>query len=194
MASLGHVAVGMLAGRTIADHSRSRALAPMLICSGLSLLPDLDYVGVMLGVPDAGPCGHRGATHSLVLPLLVAVAAAAMRPREGLSRWRLGLICGLVVASHPFLDALTVDSRGVPLLWPISFTRFQMPWRPIPNAPCGFEFVSLTGLRVASVELLMFLPLLLLALWPPQARSRRRKPPAPRTVGAAAGPQSRLAA
>jgi inner membrane protein len=156
----------MLAGRSIAEHGRSRAIGPMLLCSGLAMLPDLDYVGVMLGVPNTGPCGHRGATHSLVLPLIVAVAAASVRPREQLSRLRLAAICGLVVASHPFLDALTGDSRGVPLLWPFSFLRFAMPWRPIPNAPCGLEFISVEGLRVASIELLMCLPILMLALWP----------------------------
>jgi inner membrane protein len=166
----------------------------MLLCSGLALLPDLDYLGVMLGVPNTGPCGHRGATHALVLPLLVALAAASVRPREKLSRWRRGIICGLVVASHPFLDALTGDSRGVPLLWPVTFARFEMPWRPIPNAPCGLEFLSLEGLRVASIELLLFLPVLMLALWPPEAIGPRRiaparrgpRPPVPERPGLAA--------
>jgi inner membrane protein len=158
------------------------------------LLPDLDYVGVMLGVPNVGPCGHRGATHSLVLPLLVALAAASLRPRETLSRLRLGVICGLVVASHPLLDALTEDSRGVPLLWPLSFLRFALPWRPIPNAPCGFEFISLTGLRVASIELLLFLPVLMLALWPRPVAARRRTPPGPPRLGEAPPSGSRLAA
>lgn len=147
----------------------------MLVCSGLSLLPDLDYLGVALGVPDMGPCGHRGASHSLVLPLLVTFVAAALFRGSALSRWRLGLICGLVVASHPVLDALTGDSRGVPLLWPVTFARFQMPWRPIPNPPCGLEFVSATGLRGAAVEFLLFLPLLLVALWPAPAPDKRKK-------------------
>lgn len=166
----------------------------MLVCSGLALLPDLDYVGVMLGIADSGPCGHRGATHSLALPLLVAVAAASVRPRQGLSRLRLSMICGLVVLSHPFLDALTGDSRGVPLLWPISFLRFALPWRPIPNAPCGFEFISLTGLRVASIELLLFLPVLLLALWPPPVRPRRPRIPTAQGVSGTPPERPRLAA
>lgn len=138
----------------------------MLVCSGLSLLPDLDYLAVMLGVPDVGPCGHRGATHALVLPLIVAASAAVAAPRFNMPRWRLSLICGLVVASHLLLDAMTTSSRGVPLLWPVTFHRFELPWRPIPNAPCGLEFVSALGLRVASIELLLFLPLLLVAFWP----------------------------
>jgi membrane-bound metal-dependent hydrolase YbcI (DUF457 family) len=129
-----------------------------------------------------------------VLPLLVAVAAASLRPRGNLSRLRLGAICGLVLASHPFLDALTVDSRGVPLLWPFSFLRFAMPWRPIPNAPCGLEFISLTGLRVASIELLMFLPVLMVALWPREITAQRSKPSAPHGVGERGAERPRFAA
>lgn len=137
------------------------------------MLPDIDVIGVMMGLPDAGPCGHRGATHSLVLPIFVAGIAAALAPRWRLQRWRLALICGLAVGSHLLLDAMTTGSRGVPLLWPLSFHRFALPWRPIPNAPCGLEYLSALGLRVASIELLLFLPLLLVALWPaPRLRQR----------------------
>lgn len=138
----------------------------MVLFSGLALLPDLDYLGVMMGVPDAGPCGHRGATHSLIPPLVVAAIGAVVAARLALPRWRTAVLCGLAVGSHALLDAMTVGSRGVPLLWPLSFTRFEMPWRPIPNAPCGLDYLSREGLRVAVIELFQFLPLVLLALRP----------------------------
>ncbi|MES1205721.1 MAG: metal-dependent hydrolase [Pseudomonadota bacterium] len=166
MASLGHVAVGMLAGRFLVDRERSPPVVPMVVFSGLALLPDLDYVAVMLGWPDAGPCGHRGATHSMIPPLVVTLLVAAIAPRMRLPRWKTAALAGLTVASHVLLDAMTVSSRGMPLLWPISFARFEMPWRPIPNAPCGLDFLSLAGLRVASIELFQFLPLIVAALWP----------------------------
>jgi inner membrane protein len=178
VASIGHIAVGMLAGRALSKSGRSAVgqpgapilpllpTVPMLICSALAVLPDFDYVGVMLGIADAGPCGHRGATHSMVLPLVVALLAATVAPRFGLPRWRTAILCGLAVASHALLDAMTASSRGVPLLWPITFTRFEMPWRPIPNAPCGFAYLSQLGFRVACIELLQFSPIVLLALWP----------------------------
>lgn len=76
------------------------------------------------------------------------------------------MFCGLVVASHALLDAMTAHSRGVPLLWPLSFHRFEMPWRPIPDAPYGLAYVSLVGLRVAATEFLQFLPFLLFAARP----------------------------
>jgi inner membrane protein len=169
--------VGMLAGRVLTRQSGIRAIKPILICSGLALLPDLDYVGVMLGIADAGPCGHRGATHSLVPPLLIALLAALVAPRFHLPRWRAAAVLGLVVASHALLDAMTESSRGVPLLWPLSFARFEMPWRPIPNAPCGLAYLSMAGLRVASVELMQFLPVVLLTLWPSEGLVKRIWPP-----------------
>jgi inner membrane protein len=159
--------------------------------SGLALAPDIDYLGVMLGVANSGPCGHRGATHSLIPPLLAALAAAKFAPRFGLSRWRSAILCGLAVGSHALLDAMTVDSRGVPLLWPVSFARFEMPWRPIPNAPCGLNYFSMEGLRVAKIELFQFLPVLILALWP--SRSKVSNAPAGHEApGVRNGPDPRM--
>jgi inner membrane protein len=140
------------------------------LLSGLALAPDIDYLGVMMGIANSGPCGHRGATHSLIPPLIAALLAAKLAPRFALSPWRAATLCGLAVASHALLDAMTIDSRGVPLLWPVTFARFQMPWRPIPNAPCGLEYLSGEGLRVARIELLQFLPVLVLALRPSRAK------------------------
>jgi inner membrane protein len=179
VASLGHVAVGMLVGRTLPPGSDRRTAGTMAVCAGLALLPDLDYLGVMMGLVDSGPCGHRGATHSLIVPLLVASLAAAISPRFNLPRWRTAVLCGLAVASHALLDAMTVGSRGVPLLWPFTFARFEMPWRPIPNAPCGLHYLSAQGLRVATIELFQFFPVLLLALWPRSRRTSTASPSPP---------------
>jgi len=140
----------------------------MAVFAGLALLPDLDYLGVMMGVANSGPCGHRGATHSLVLPVLGALAAFGLAPWLKLPRWRAAAFCGLVVVSHALLDSMTTGSRGVPLLWPLSFARFEMPWRPIPNAPCGLSYLSREGLRVASIELIQFFPVWALAVWRPR--------------------------
>ena len=173
VASLGHLAIGMCAGRAFANDARDTHQASvhpasvMAIFAGLALLPDLDYVAVSLGLPDEGPLGHRGAAHSLVLPLLAAGVALAVARRLQLPASRLGLAVGLVVTSHAVLDAMTGGgSRGVPLLWPFCFHRFEAPWRPIPNAPCGLAYISRRGLAVAVTELVQFSPFLLYALRP----------------------------
>jgi inner membrane protein len=189
MASLGHVAVGMLVGRVYRPESVQKAILPMLFFSGLALLPDLDLIGVGLGLPNVGACGHRGASHSLVVPLGVLLIVALAAPRMKLPRWRTAALSSLAVASHLLLDAMTVGSRGIPLFWPVDFQRFPAPWRPIPDAPCGLAFISMTGLKVACTELVQFFPLVLFALvpWrlakpavsPPLGNRPNHRPPAP---------------
>jgi inner membrane protein len=167
MASIGHVAVGLLAARILRPELPLRErVGTMAVFGGLALLPDFDYFGVALGIANVGPCGHRGATHSLVPVLLVGLLAAWMAPRYGLPRLKTALLAAAVVGSHGLLDAMTMSGRGVPTLWPFNFRRFTLPWRPIPDAPCGLAYLSLTGLRVAAIEVVQFLPLLVLALRP----------------------------
>lgn len=154
----------------------------MALFAGLSLVPDLDYVGVMAGIADGGPCGHRGATHSLVPAIVAAVLGAAIAGRFRIPRWRLALLAGVTMLSHPLLDAMTIGGRGVPLLWPFSFTRFALPWQPIPDSPCGLAYLSLAGLRVAAIEAVIFLPILVLALRP--TRRSPAEPANPQAPGA----------
>ena len=77
-----------------------------------------------------------------------------------------------------FLDAVTGNSRGVPLLWPLSGVRIAAPWRPLPDPPTGLAFVSLRGCEAAIIELIYFLPILLYALWPrsPARHETRSRP------------------
>lgn len=190
MASIGHVAVGLLAARTLRPESPSRARVAMAVFGGLSLLPDLDYFGVALGIADVGPCGHRGASHSLIPVLLVGLLAAWIAPRFGLPRLKTALLAAAVLASHGLLDAMTMSGRGVPALWPFSFRRFALPWRPIPDSPCGLDYLSLAGLQVAAIEAVQFLPLLIFAF-----RPAPRTSPCPAPVNLAIEPAaSRLRA
>ena len=170
----------------MAGVAKNQTKISMAIFAGLALLPDVDYLGVALGLPDAGPLGHRGAAHSLIPPLIVGLLAALLAPRFGVPRWRLGVVAALAVASHGLLDAMTTGSRGIPLLWPLSFERFTMPWRPIPNAPCGLGYISEVGLRVAATEFIQFFPFLLWALHP--ATNRPSLAVSPRGVKKTARP------
>lgn len=188
MASLGHVAVGMVAGR-LASRGAARGTSGALVfrmfaLSAASLLPDADVIAFQLGIPYGAPFGHRGASHSFVAALLIGIlagilAAQQARPRAGLPRGqvardrglRVALYVALVVATHGPLDALTDGGLGVALLWPFSHERFFFPWTPIPVAPIGIRMVSSRGLLVASTELLYFAPLFLYALWGRGARS-----------------------
>jgi inner membrane protein len=166
MASVGHMVVGFAAARA----SGPRTVARFAGYAALALLPDVDVIGFVLGVPYAAPWGHRGATHSLVFALgVAALLFAATR------RWKLALVSLAVVASHGLLDTLTTGGLGAALLWPLSNARFFAPWRPIPVAPIGAGLLSARGLHVIAVELIEFVPLLAYALWPTGSGSGGRR-------------------
>lgn len=170
MASIGHIAVGMLAGRLHGARNGKDLLATMSAYAGLSLLPDLDILPLAFGVHDKGLCGHRGISHTWLFAAVVA-AGAYLLFRKGRNPIRVTVLTFLTVASHGFLDASTTDSRGIHLLWPLLSERIVMPLRPIPVAPSGIAFLSLRGIEVSLVETLYFLPLMLLALWKAPLRS-----------------------
>jgi inner membrane protein len=82
---------------------------------------------------------------------------------------RTGLIAVAVLPSHAILDTMTDGGLGCALLWPFDRARYFAPWRPIPVAPIGLHFWSPSGAFVASIELVLFSPLVLFALWPRRA-------------------------
>jgi inner membrane protein len=163
MASLGHVAVGIAAGRAHGKRGRDAVLA-MVLFSALSLLPDLDVIAFALGIPYEHPFGHRGASHSILVALAIALPLLAI-PGERLRTASIGV---LVAVSHGLLDTLTDGGLGVALLWPFSDARYFAPWRPIPVAPIAAAMFSRRGLYVIAVEAILFSPLLAYGLWPPR--------------------------
>ena len=161
MATMGHVACGLVAARVWRD--RPPRLGESVLWAVLALLPDADVM--TLGtIPYGAPFGHRGASHSLVAAavggLLAALFARGLRvPRSA----RFGVLAGLVLASHGILDTMTYGGgRGVALLWPFEATRLWAPWRPIPIAPTGTAMWSRKGFWVLAVETAMFAPFLAL--------------------------------
>lgn len=164
MASIGHVAVGMLAGRLHGARDGKDLCKTMAAYAALSVLPDLDILPLAFGVHDSGLCGHRGITHTWLLAAIVAMVAWFIF-RKGRNPGRVAVLTFLTVASHGLLDAFTTDSRGIHLLWPFVSDRIVMPIRPIPVAPSGIAFLSERGIQVALVEAMYFLPLAVLALW-----------------------------
>ena len=171
MASLGHVAIGLVAAKAY-DTNRAWRWSSALCWSALSLLPDIDVVGFSFGINYADPWGHRGATHSLAIALIVGLvvgvaARAVKRPAINTALFAIG-----VLATHPLLDTMTDGGLGCALFWPIDSTRYFAPWRPIPVAPIGVAFFSSAGVIVALIELLLFAPLLVVALRPATKKAR----------------------
>lgn len=165
MASLGHVAVGVAAGRLYSGRADWRSMVGF---SALSLAPDLDVIAFALGIPYAHPFGHRGASHAIGVAVVLGLTCA-LWPRERRQRIRAAAIGIAVAASHGLLDAMTTGGLGIALLWPFTDARYFLPWRPIPVAPIGAGMFSLRGLYVLGVEALLFSPLIALGLWPRRA-------------------------
>jgi hypothetical protein len=81
---------------------------------------------------------------------------------------RTALVASAVLASHAVLDTMTDGGLGCALLWPFDLTRYFAPWRPIPVAPIGRAFLSPMSSFIVLTELVLFSPVLVVAL-----RSRR---------------------
>ncbi|HEY8073156.1 MAG TPA: metal-dependent hydrolase [Labilithrix sp.] len=170
MASIGHVAIGMAAGRAFSTDPKTARRA-MFVLSAISLWPDIDAVGFLIGIPYGASLGHRGATHSIAVALFVGLASYVYAQRKGLAPKRTAEIVTLVAVSHPLLDTMTYGGGyGCALFWPFSDERFWSPLRFIPIAPIGLRLLSARGLTVMAAEVVIFSPFFAYALWP------RRKP------------------
>lgn len=122
----------------------------------LSIVPDLDVIGLRFGIPYADLFGHRGISHSLPFALAVsgvaAVLAARRRARKFFGLW---LFFGICLASHGLLDALTNGGHGIAFFAPFSAKRYFFPVQPIAVSPLSLDrFFSSRGLAVLHSELL----------------------------------------
>jgi inner membrane protein len=146
-----------------------------------SVLPDLDVIGLWLGVPYRSLWGHRGITHSLLFALLAGCVISLLAFRgEDLAemnrgRVSLAIFFVLAVASHLMLDSLTDGGLGVAAFAPFDDARYFAPWRPIRVSPIGAAFFSARGLAVLASEVVwVWLPALALVLLTGLYRRRSR--------------------
>ena len=121
------------------------------------LLPDVDVLGLVMGIPYDHVLGHRGITHSVVFAIMVGIVMPrVLTSGFSCSTYRystLAVYFSLVTLSHGVLDALTDGGLGIAFFAPFDATRYFFPWRPIAVSPIGIsEFVSLGGLRVLLIE------------------------------------------
>ncbi len=167
MPAIGHLAVGLATARI---GGRPRSLPRLVWLGGLvalAYLPDLDVIAFKLGIPYHAPWGHRGAAHSLGFALIFGALLAVVGRLSGWFPASVGILGGLVMASHGVMDTFTDGGLGIAVFWPFSNERYFAPWTPIPVAPIGLGMFSGRGLYVIGRELVLFLPLFAFAaLWP----------------------------
>ena len=134
-----------------------RVVPRLLVVGALcSVVPDLDVLGLRLGLAYGDLLGHRGLSHSL---LFAVMAALTMTPLffagphfEGL-RLRIGVYVFVVTASHGVFDAMTNGGLGVAFFSPFDTTRYFLPMRPVEVSPIGISaFFTARSLGVLASE------------------------------------------
>jgi len=155
--AFGHVAVAFALGKTFTLSIPARRLWSLTVLC--CLLPDVDVVGLFLGIPYEHMWGHRGFTHSIVFAMLVGLVvprlAAPTIPYWTRTYWVSALYFSLVTMSHGFLDALTDGGLGIAFFAPFDSTRYFFPFRPLTVSPIGLsQFFSSWGMGVLVSELI----------------------------------------
>ena len=149
---LSHLAVPLaLAAALGPEHVPPGLMALALACA---VLPDLDALGLWLGIPYEHPFGHRGFTHSLPFAAMLAGTGTLLAPAVGAEPAWAFLVLFVSGASHGLLDASTNGGLGVALFSPFSQRRLFLPWRVIEVSPLHpSELFSWRGLHVLHSEM-----------------------------------------
>ena len=142
---------------------------PILFCVLLANAPDLDYFfGIFRGNVNYY---HQTVTHTLVWVGVTALTIWAYgRFRDRQASWlSLGLLLALL-GSHLLTDWLTVDHSppiGFMLAWPFSdhFYHAAFAFFPPPAKQTLADLWSSQNLRLALVETVITLPMIIIVLW-----------------------------
>ena len=144
-----------------------RIVSSRLLLAGIfvSIAPDLDVFAFKLGIPYGAQFGHRGASHSLVFALALALAGVCLYRYLRSSALPAFFFLFVAAASHGILDAFTSGGLGVAFFWPWSEERFFAPFQVITVSPISLSrFFSHRGANVLLSEFLwIWLPFMSLA-------------------------------
>jgi inner membrane protein len=125
----------------------------IILSAFCSMLPDIDTIGFKLGVPYAADWGHRGATHSIVFALAVALIAGLFAKQLNSKFFITCLMVFLATISHGLLDMCTNGGLGVALYWPISTERLFFDFHPIKVSSIGItNFFTQRSISVLKSE------------------------------------------
>jgi membrane-bound metal-dependent hydrolase YbcI (DUF457 family) len=163
--------------------AQQRVWMPALFLVVLANLPDVDFIpGYLTSDPRAY---HWGPTHSVTAALAVALLVGWVAQRSG-HRFKLWfLLAGTAYGSHLMLDLLLgpgAPSIGLQILWPFSTDRFMARVSVFRMAPASIAegpvaaFFSLEMLPIIAREVLILLPVVIVAWFIGRARQSRHDP------------------
>ncbi len=143
------IAISMAVGSTIIP---GRLLAAGILAS---VLPDLDLIGLRMGIPYGDAFGHRGASHSIFVAVFFGIIAAIFSKQLHCTKLIAFVIVTVAGASHAVLDMLTNGGGGVALLWPLTEQRYFFEVRVIEVAPLSVRrLLGPAGWQVLKSEIL----------------------------------------
>ena len=161
-----HAVVAAAAGMAFAPRNApDHFWALAIVCS---IIPDIDSIGLALGIPYNHFFGHRGFLHSPFFAFIISMVLVLVFFHDLVifsREWFFYFIFFfLLSASHGILDAFTNGGLGIPFLAPFDNTRYFFPWTPITASPISIRsFFSKWGLAVMKTELSwIWLPSLLI--------------------------------
>ncbi len=140
MTGATHVTCGYLVGITMCSMMPAvmpvnnalliMPVATMLSATG-SLLPDIDLGTSSMGKKHkiiAKLFKHRGATHSLVFPLILLYLSDIVSKLPGVvfSTFFFNLLSSVTLGWLVHIAADAMNKKGVPILWPISDSHFHI--------------------------------------------------------------------
>ncbi|MFN0086531.1 MAG: metal-dependent hydrolase [Blastocatellia bacterium] len=144
----------------------------LLLGTLLGILPDFDYL--LTWCRWMGRGWHHDFTHSILFTALMGAAAALLTRRHS---WRARGVFWLASLSHPLLDYVYTESRGVELFWPFSNRRYRLGVAP----PLGYDWrkdslpdMALDIATLCAFELAVGASLLMLILMIREALVRAR--------------------
>ena len=150
---LSHAAVPLALGLGLGAQRIPTRL--LLVGVVASVLPDLDVLAFRFHIAYADALGHRGASHSMVFALCLALVVAAVAKYFNASRATAFWFVAVCTASHGVLDMFTNGGLGAALWWPFSDVRVFAPWQVIEVSPLSLRRVfSARGWAVLQSELL----------------------------------------
>jgi inner membrane protein len=149
---ISHAAVPLAIGLGLGSNLVPRRL--LLAGVAASMVPDMDVIGLKLGIAYDHDMGHRGITHSMLFALISGLAAYYLAPWLKSPPRRAALFVFMAGWSHGILDMFTNGGLGIAFFWPFSHERYFLPWRFIEVSPLTMEKVfSARGLQVMYSEL-----------------------------------------
>lgn len=168
---IGHTLTGLAIGRLAQPNDFRETFRWLLFAAFASNAPDLDFIAGIVGGGGINSV-HRGPSHSIVAAIVFSILMAAILGRWWQHRRRIFWTSLALYGSHLFLDMCT--HSGIPLLWPLSTELYSLPVAILVGIDHGdpgasvdhflWHITSLRNLRPLLLELVLFVPLLLIAL------------------------------